>query len=263
MAHKKYYCSSSAKSSLPAQVQVTSDTEEEEPVAGPAPKVKVEAGSPTPPGPSKIPASSTGQASPSHSHNDHVIKELKLVKPQDLMPEPSAGIIISGLAGNHFICDGCGIKFKSVSNLQAHQARYCAGLRKSEDLAPVEAAGAKRHHQPKPSRISPMQLPPPMTAADMINFLSAKSIEQQLAVAAAAQAAAALAITKDKPTHHSMVAMASALAGSSTGKSLLIVMAIRTSPVRLPSNSRQLCNGPGLNPMKKLLRRLFLYPEIN
>ena len=199
-------------------MQVTSDTEEEEPVAGPAPKVKLEGGSPTPPGPSKTPASSTGLASPSHS--DHITKELKLVKPQDLMAEPPAGIILPGLAGNHFVCDGCGIKFKSVSNLQAHQARYCAGLRKSEDLAPVEATGAKRHHQPKQSRISPVQLPPPLTAADMINFLSAKSIEQQLAVAAAAQAAAALAVTKDKPTHHSMVAVASALAGSSAGSRL-------------------------------------------
>ena len=219
MAHKKYYCSSSAKSGVPAPVQVTSDTEEEEPVAGPAPKVKLEGGSPTPPGPSKTPASSTGLASPSHS--DHITKELKLVKPQDLLAEPPAGIILPGLAGNHFVCDGCGIKFKSVSNLQAHQARYCAGLRKSEDQAPIEAAaGAKRHHQPKQSRISPVQLPPPLTAADMINFLSAKSIEQQLAVAAAAQAAAALVVTKDKPTHHSMVAVASALAGSSAGSRL-------------------------------------------
>jgi hypothetical protein len=48
-------------------------------------------------------------------------KELKLVKPQDLLQEPPPALVLPGLAANHFVCDGCGIKFKSVSNLQAHQ----------------------------------------------------------------------------------------------------------------------------------------------
>jgi hypothetical protein len=95
------------------------------------------------------------------------------------------------------------------------QARYCAGLRKSDDLNPIEAALLKRTQQPKPSRVSPSQLPLPLTAADMMNFLNAKSIEQQLAVAAA-QAAAAAAFTKEKqgPSISSVMAVASALAGS-------------------------------------------------
>jgi hypothetical protein len=36
---------------------------------------------------------------------------------------------IQGVVVGHFVCEGCGIKFKSGTNLQAHQARYCAGLR--------------------------------------------------------------------------------------------------------------------------------------
>merc|ERR1711899_640701 len=52
-------------------------------------------------------------------------------KSQQLSPGlliPPPGITTPPLP--HFVCEGCGIKFKSVSNLQAHQARYCAGLRK-------------------------------------------------------------------------------------------------------------------------------------
>merc|ERR1712016_266546 len=48
-----------------------------------------------------------------------------------MAPTPSHTSIASGIPLTHFCCEGCGIKFKSVSNLQAHQARYCAGLRKA------------------------------------------------------------------------------------------------------------------------------------
>ena len=227
VAHKKYYCSASAKAHPPpAPVQVASDNEDDEPVAGPAPKIKQENGpharaTPTPPRPQKSPASNTSLASPNGS-NDIAVKELKLVKPQDLLQDPAPALVLPGIPANHFVCDGCGIKFKSVSNLQAHQARYCAGLRKSEDMSPIEAAILKRNHQQqqKQNRVSPPQLPLPLTAADMMTFLNAKSIEQQLAVAAA-QAAAAAAITKDKqqqpPSISSVMAVATALAGTSAG----------------------------------------------
>ncbi len=46
----------------------------------------------------------------------------------------------------HFVCEGCGIRFKSVSNLQAHQARYCAGLRKASEDA-FEAMMLKQKQQ--------------------------------------------------------------------------------------------------------------------
>ena len=233
MAHKKYYCSASAKSNPPpAPVQISSDNEDEEPVAGPAPKIHVkqengsQSRSSTPPHPSNPPSSiskshtpsNAGIASPNSETNG---KELKLVKQQDLLQDPAPPLILPSISSNHFVCEGCGIKFKSVSNLQAHQARYCAGLRKSDDMSSIEAT-MKRTHQQKQHRVSPPQLPLPLTAADMMTFLNAKSIEQQLAVAAA-QAAAAAAITKDKQpaSMSSVMAVATALAGTSSSNFLI------------------------------------------
>ena len=55
------------------------------------------------------------------------------ISPGLLIPPP--GITTTPSPLPHFVCEGCGIKFKSVSNLQAHQARYCAGLRKASEEA--------------------------------------------------------------------------------------------------------------------------------
>jgi len=216
-------------------VQVISDNEDDEPIAGPAPKfhVKQENGSklrttPTPPHSSTTPSILKPQplslnprmTSPSPENKG---KEFKLVKQQDLLQDPAPALMLPGILSNHFVCEGCGIKFKSVSNLQAHQARYCTGLRKSEDVSSVEAAILKQTHQQKQHRISPPQLPLPLTAADMMTFLNAKSIEQQFAVAAA-QAAAAAAITKEKQPSSisSVLAAATALAGTSSSNILFI-----------------------------------------
>ena len=64
----------------------------------------------------------------------------------------------------HFVCEGCGIKFKSVSNLQAHQARYCAGLRKASEEA-FEAMMLKQKQQQQ--KALPM--------LEMMSLLNAKS----------------------------------------------------------------------------------------
>ncbi len=236
MAHKKYYCSASAKSNSPATaVQIVSDNDDEEPIAGPNPnfKVKQENGSKSraglpPPRSSttpsilkpQTPSPNPRMTSPSPENSG---KELKLVKQQDLLQDPAPALMLPGILSNHFVCEGCGIKFKSVSNLQAHQARYCAGLRKSEDVSVVEAAIIRQSHQQKKHRISPIQLPLPLTAADMMTFLNTKSIEQQLAVAAS-QAAAAAAVTKEKlpSSINSFMAVASALAGTSSSNISLI-----------------------------------------
>ena len=130
--------------------------------------------------------------------------------PPPLPQSPSAGPL------SHFVCDGCGIKFKSVTNLQAHQARYCAGLRNTKPPPPplgvdemgafeamikrqsaaaaaaaiAGAAASQPQAQPQPP---PPQLPLSLTsAAEMMSFLNAKSLEQQAKAAAAAlqQAAA-------------------------------------------------------------------------
>ena len=67
----------------------------------------------------------------------------------------------------HFVCEGCGIKFKSVSNLQAHQARYCAGLRKaSEEAFEAMMLKQKQQQQQKASAL-------PML--EMMSLLNAKS----------------------------------------------------------------------------------------
>ena len=84
----------------------------------------------------------------------------------------------------HFVCDGCGIKFKSVSNLQAHQARYCASLRKaSEDAfeamllkqkqqqhsAVIAAAAQQQQEQQKANAAVSMPM------LEMMSLLNAKS----------------------------------------------------------------------------------------
>lgn len=53
------------------------------------------------------------------------------------------------IKSNLFECDGCGIKFKSLCNLKAHQNCYCAGHRKQDELR-----GLKRTWEPlRPGRL--------------------------------------------------------------------------------------------------------------
>jgi hypothetical protein len=70
---------------------------------------------------SATPASTASLASPNAEAGR---KDLKLVQPQ----EPPPALVLAGLATNHFVCNGCGIKFKSVSNLQAHQVKNLAPI---------------------------------------------------------------------------------------------------------------------------------------
>ena len=120
----------------------------------------------------------------------------------------SATSPVSKSATSHFSCEGCGIKFKSMSNLQAHQARYCAGLRGAANNAnnakrEVESAleamiqrGPPPPPPPPPPQLQPKgQMPMSMltSAAEMMNFINAKSMEHQAKLAAAAAAAAAAA----------------------------------------------------------------------
>ena len=90
----------------------------------------------------------------------------------------------------HFVCEGCGIKFKSVSNLQAHQARYCAGLRKASEDAFEALMKQKQQQQQQQQKALPM--------LEMMSLLNAKSNSEQdklsslmmSSMAAAAMAAA-------------------------------------------------------------------------
>ena len=110
------------------------------------------------------------------------------ISPGLLIPPP--GITTTPSPLPHFVCEGCGIKFKSVSNLQAHQARYCAGLRKaSEDafeamlLKQKQAqqqsavlAAAQQHQNKANQQAAAATLP----MLEMMSLLNAKSnaIEQ-------------------------------------------------------------------------------------
>ena len=92
----------------------------------------------------------------------------------------------------HFACEGCGIKFKSVSNLQAHQARYCAGLRKaSEDAFEAMVIKQKQAAQAAAAQAAAAKLP----MLEMMNLLNAKNAEQEKlsSIMMSSMAAAALA----------------------------------------------------------------------
>jgi hypothetical protein len=84
---------------------------------------------------------------------------------------------------SHFVCEGCGITFKSVSNLQAHQARYCAGLRKAEDMNTFEAmlkrASIPQQQQQQQQQQQSKQQAPNMPMLEMMSLLNAKSLEQE------------------------------------------------------------------------------------
>ena len=155
---------------------------------------------------------------------------------------PGHGSTSTGLPFPHFCCEGCGIKFKSVSNLQAHQARYCAGLRKG---AAEEGGGsspfetmikrmATQQQQSKNQSPSSLHLPPPGhlmggVPADMMAFFNARSLEQQLQQAEAMKAAATavhLSETTEKDASNpptagpaAMAAMAAAISAANAGPS--------------------------------------------
>ncbi len=139
--------------------------------------------------PQKSPSKTTASASGNSGGGGSISPNHSSSSPSPTPPSAAAVAVAAAVSG-HFVCEGCGIKFKSVTNLQAHQARYCAGMRKpSDDMASAFEAIVKRSQQQ----------PPMLSAADMMSFLNAKSLEQQAkaAVAAAAAAAAATATSNE------------------------------------------------------------------
>ena len=68
------------------------------------------------------------------------------------------------------MCQGCGIKFKSISNLQAHQSRYCAGIKTPEEVNVHQPPGLEALLKSGLGQL-PIQ---GMSAADMMSFLSAQ-----------------------------------------------------------------------------------------
>ena len=97
---------------------------------------------------------------------------------------------------SHFICQGCGIKFKSLSNLKAHQSRYCSGIKGADEAGPAASPAAVN---PNLEALIKTQLAAGaatsglplqgLSAADMIALLSAqhmaaaKNMEAEVAAA--------------------------------------------------------------------------------
>eukprot|EP00096_Caligus_rogercresseyi_P009902 TRINITY_DN3466_c0_g4_i1.p1 TRINITY_DN3466_c0_g4~~TRINITY_DN3466_c0_g4_i1.p1 ORF type:complete len:654 (+),score=242.95 TRINITY_DN3466_c0_g4_i1:111-2072(+) len=171
VAHKKYYCSGGVSHPPPKAEEdpepPTHHIPQRKPPSSP-PKRSVAAAAVAALGLLGI-SSATSPPRPSSSFDPN--KELLLLKQQqELLSKEVSSSLLSGRDSEappqHFVCEGCGIKFKSVNNLQAHQARYCAGLRKAEEMNSAFEAMIKS---------SPGL--PPLSPADMMSFLNAKSME--------------------------------------------------------------------------------------
>lgn len=194
VAHKKYYCTGikqpapsdsdddSSQSSTKLETALGGRSADRD--SAPASSTSATSPLPTPP--------SLAQAFEAGINKDIMNREL-LLKQQELMGKEALQAVLLQQVGrdggpglplllptpgpplqlptSHFTCEGCGIKFKSVNNLQAHQARYCAGIRKAEEATAMEAL-MKR---------SGGQLMPGPSAADMISFLNARQVMENQA----------------------------------------------------------------------------------
>ena len=177
VAHKKYYCSGLKNSQ-------SQDSDEESPA--PAPSSSSAPGKKQTPlaSPSSPPFSPSSQNMQLHKQNlfnqEFFLNQKSLMenfpgKIPLLMTPPVMNMQQPNTS--HFVCQGCGIKFKSISNLKAHQSRYCSGIKQNEEpsnppgnpsletlLKSQMAAGAAAAGHPLQG----------LSAADMITFLSAQ-----------------------------------------------------------------------------------------
>ena len=182
VAHKKYYCSGLKN----AQNQ---DSDEESP--GPATQststsAKNKTPLPSPSSPSFSPPSQNLSMPKQNLFNqDFFLNQKSLLenfpgKMPLLMTPPVMNMPQANTS--HFVCQGCGIKFKSLSNLKAHQSRYCSGIKNPEENSPgvspvnpnLEALlKSQMQQQAQAAGGLPMQ---GLSAADMISFLSAQHL---------------------------------------------------------------------------------------
>ena len=187
VAHKKYYCSG-----LKNQNQ---DSDEES--SPPQQSSSAPAKKPTPlSSPSSPPFSSSTQTLSKQQQNmfnqefflnqksllESFPGKMPLLMTPPGLPLPQPGAAAAAGPASHFVCQGCGIKFKSISNLKAHQSRYCSGIKSSaEESLPSSAASAavnpanleallKSQMQGAAAAAGLGQL----SAADMITLLSAQ-----------------------------------------------------------------------------------------
>ena len=166
LAHKKYYCSGLK------QGQAADSDEESGHQSQAKPKTLSPSAAPSSSSSSSPPFSSASPASTNKTIFSREFFQKSLLDAPKLPPGLllAPGALPPSQPSSHFVCQGCGIKFKSISNLQAHQSRYCAGIKTPEEV---------NVHQP-PSLEALLksglgQLPiQGMSAADMMSFLSAQ-----------------------------------------------------------------------------------------
>ena len=162
VAHKKFYCSGQKQGQ-------TQDSDDESSKSKSSPPHSPPSSSPFPT--SQAAANKTFPRNFFPSSKNLVETPGKL--PPGLLQTP--GSLPPPQPSSHFVCQGCGIKFKSISNLQAHQSRYCAGIKTAEEGAvPGQATieslikmGLGQHPQNG------------ISAANMMTFLSAQQALKQ------------------------------------------------------------------------------------
>ena len=180
LAHKKYYCHGNKQNQAGDSDEEMTSSQPQQP---PAQTKKPPMGSPSSP-----PFSPSSQNLSNLSKQNIFSQEFFLnqktllesfpgklplvMTPPALLQQPNT---------SHFICQGCGIKFKNVSNLKAHQSRYCSGIKGTEEAPATTPPGLEALLKTQMSSGAglagglgaglPMQ---GLSAADMITFLSAQ-----------------------------------------------------------------------------------------
>lgn len=232
VAHKKYYCSGLSK-------QQGQDSDEE---SSPPPQAAAAQGKKSTP----LPSPSSPQFSPS-SQNIAMAAKQNMFNQEFFLNQKS---LIENFPGkmpllmtppvlqpntSHFICQGCGIKFKSISNLKAHQSRYCSGIKSTEEAASPSPVNPNLEALLKSQLAGVSQgaagpgLPlQGLSAADMITLLSAqhmaaaKTLEQEAAAASKKTPGSPPSLVQARaksPKHESSSASSSSLTASEQAKS--------------------------------------------
>ena len=176
LAHKKYYCHGN-------KPQQAADSDEEmtssQPQLSPAQTKKPPLGSPSSPPFSPSSQNLSNLSKPNIFSQEFFLNQKSLLEsfpgkmplvmtPPGLLPQPNT---------SHFICQGCGIKFKNVSNLKAHQSRYCSGIKGAEEAPATTPPGLEallKTQMSSGSGLAGGLAMQGLSAADMITFLSAQ-----------------------------------------------------------------------------------------
>ena len=165
LAHKKYYCNG-LKGQAP-----DSDEDSTQQQGQAKPKTLSPSGAPSSSS-SSPPFSSTSPAPANKTIFSREFFQKSLLDAPKLPPGLllAPGALPPPQPSSHFVCQGCGIKFKSISNLQAHQSRYCAGIKTPEEVNVHQPPGLEALLKSGLGQL-PIQ---GMSAADMMSFLSAQ-----------------------------------------------------------------------------------------